>query len=252
MAGKAQSSDSGGIMETVKTIVYAVAIALFVRTFAYEPFNIPSGSMKPTLLVGDYLFVSKFSYGYSKHSLPLSLPLFEGRVFDEMPERGDVAVFKLPSDNRTDYIKRIVGLPGDRIQVKESILFINGEAVGLESLGDFTDEQYFDARLGEQKVPMFEETLPGGRTHLILEMTDRGRLDNTGVFEVPEGHVFAMGDNRDNSQDSRVRNVGFVPLVNLVGRADFLLFSVNGAARWYEIWNWPWAIRYDRLFQPIG
>ena len=249
--GGSAASSSGGIMETVKTIVYAVAIALFVRTFAYEPFNIPSGSMKPTLLVGDYLFVSKFSYGYSKHSLPFSLPIFEGRLMESLPERGDVAVFKLPSDNRTDYIKRIIGLPGDRVQVKNSILYINGEMVQLTDIGQFVDEQYYDNRLGEQKVPMFEETLPNGRTHLLLEMTNRGRLDNTGIFEVPDGHVFAMGDNRDNSQDSRVRNVGFIPLENLVGRADFLLFSVNGAARWYEVWNWPWAIRYDRLFQPI-
>lgn len=249
---KAQTEGSGGIVETFKTIVYAVAIALFVRTFAYEPFNIPSGSMKPTLLVGDYLFVSKFSYGYSKHSLPLSIPLFDGRIFGSLPQRGDVAVFKLPSDNRTDYIKRIIGLPGDRIQVKKSVLYVNGEAVGLEPLGDFIDEEFSDRRMGRQPVPMFEETLPGGRKHPILEMTMRGQLDDTGVFAVPEGHVFAMGDNRDNSQDSRVATVGFVPLENLVGRADFLLFSVNGAARWYEIWNWPWAIRYDRLFQTIG
>lgn len=242
---------SGGIMETVKTIVYAVAIALFVRTFAYEPFNIPSGSMKPTLLVGDYLFVSKFSYGYSKHSLPFSLPLFNGRVWASLPERGDVAVFKLPSDNRTDYIKRIVGLPGDRMQVIDGVLHINDVPVELTSAGDFIDEQYFDRRMGEQKVAMFKETLPNGREHFVLDMTKSGRLDNTGVFQVPEGHLFAMGDNRDNSQDSRARNVGFVPIENLVGRADFLLFSVNGAASWYEVWNWPWAIRYDRLFQTI-
>lgn len=239
---------SGGIKDTVKTLVYAIAIALFVRTFAYEPFNIPSGSMKPTLLVGDYLFVSKFAYGYSRYSLPLGLPLFSGRIFGSLPERGDVAVFKLPSDNRTDYIKRIVGLPGDRVQVLRGVLHINGEAVRLEALPPFTDD--LDGR--EVAIPMYAETLPGSdESHEILDLTERGRLDNTDVFVVPEGHVFAMGDNRDNSLDSRTTNVGFVPIENLIGRADLLMFSVDGSARIWEPWKWPWAIRYNRLFRPI-
>ncbi len=242
------SKKSGGIKDTLKTLVYAIAIALFVRTFAYEPFNIPSGSMKPTLLVGDYLFVSKFAYGYSQYSLPLGLPLFSGRIFGSLPERGDVAVFKLPSDNSTDYIKRIVGLPGDTVQVINGVLQINGEAVKLEALAPFVDDM--DGR--EVAIPMYAETLPGSdESHLILDLTERGRLDNTDVFVVPEGHVFAMGDNRDNSLDSRTTNVGFVPIENLIGRADLLMFSVDGSARIWEPWKWPWAIRYNRLFRPI-
>ena len=240
-------SRSSSFKETIRTLVYAVAIALFVRTFAYEPFNIPSGSMKPTLLVGDYLFVSKFSYGYSRYSLPFSLPLFDGRILEAMPERGDVAVFKLPSDNKTDYIKRIVGLPGDKIQMINGILHINGNPVEVRRIGTFLDDE--NGRNKEE--PLYQETLPNQRVHEMLDLTALGALDNTRVYEVPEGHVFAMGDNRDNSLDSRVDHVSFVPLVNLIGRADFLLFSVNGGARLWEPWKWPWAIRYDRLFEPI-
>jgi signal peptidase I len=239
---------TGGVKDTLKTLVYAIAIALFVRTFAYEPFNIPSGSMKPTLLVGDYLFVSKFAYGYSKYSLPLSLPLFSGRIFGSLPERGDVAVFKLPTDNKTDYIKRIVGLPGDRLQVINGILHVNGDAVDVEPVGPFMDEM--NGR--EIAVASYRERLPeSDREHLILDLTERGRLDNTGVFEVPPGHVFAMGDNRDNSLDSRTDAVGYIPLENLIGRAEIMMFSVDGSARIWEPWKWPWAIRYDRIFKRI-
>ncbi len=239
---------SGGIKDTVRTLVYAIAIALFVRTFAYEPFNIPSGSMKPTLLVGDYLFVSKFAYGYSRYSLPLSLPLFSGRIFEALPEHGDVAVFKLPTDNKTDYIKRIVGLPGDRLQVKGGILHVNGEPADLEPIEPFIDDM--DGR--QNPVARFLETLPGtDQPHAILDLTERGRLDNTPVFAVPAGHVFAMGDNRDNSLDSRTDAVGFIPIENLIGRAEIMMFSVNGSARIWEPWKWPWAIRYDRLLKRI-
>ncbi len=238
---------SGGIRETVKTLVYAVGIALVVRTFLFEPFNIPSGSMKPTLLVGDYLFVSKFAYGYSRYSLPLGLPLFSGRILERLPTRGDVVVFKLPSDNKTDYIKRVIGLPGDRIQVLNGIVQINGVPVPQEPVGQFDED--FDG----QAVPvaMFEEQLPEGRRHLIINLTDTGNLDNTGVYEVPAGHVFAMGDNRDNSLDSRVANVGFIPLENLIGRAELLFFSVNGHSSFWQPWTWPWGIRYGRLFNVI-
>ncbi len=239
----------GGVKDTVKTLIYAIAIALFVRTFAYEPFNIPSGSMKPTLLVGDYLFVSKFAYGYSKYSLPLSLPLFSGRILGALPERGDVAVFKLPTDNKTDYIKRIIGLPGDQVQVTNGVLHLNGEAVELEPIGRFVDEM--DGR--RVAVPEYAETLPGSdRQHFILDLTERGRLDNTPVFEVPPDHVFAMGDNRDNSLDSRTDAVGYIPIENLIGRAEIIMFSVNGTARIWEPWKWPWAIRYDRIFKRIN
>lgn len=236
---------SKSFWETVRTLVYAVAIALAVRTFLYEPFNIPSGSMKPTLLVGDYLFVSKFAYGYSRHAFPFSLPLFEGRIFGQLPERGDVAVFKLPSDGRTDYIKRIVGLPGDRIQVKGGILYVNGEPAERVRTEDFLD--------GISKVKRYHETMPdGGPTYDVLDISERGSLDNTRVYEVPADHVFAMGDNRDNSLDSRVlSDVGFIPVDNLIGRAEIIFFSTNGDARLWEIWKWPIAIRFRRLFNLI-
>ena len=240
-------SRSKGLWETARTLVYAVAIALAVRTFLYEPFNIPSGSMKPTLLIVDYLFVSKFAYGYSRHSLPFSLPLFEGRIFGELPERGDVAVFKLPSDNRTDYIKRIVGLPGDRLQVRNGILYINGEPDERVRIENFRD----DDGTSNGELARYRETLPGGRSFEVLDIMERGALDNTGVYEVPEGHVFAMGDNRDNSLDSRVPNVGFIPVENLIGRAEIIFFSTNGKARLWEVWKWPIAIRFRRLFHLI-
>ncbi|MGE4218827.1 MAG: signal peptidase I [Alphaproteobacteria bacterium] len=240
-----------GLLETARTVIYAVLIALVVRTFAYEPFNIPSGSMIPTLLVGDYLFVSKFSYGYSKHSLPLSLPLFNGRILSSEPERGDVAVFKLPSDGSTDYIKRIIGLPGDRIQVISGVLHINGEPVTRRRIEDYSYPSRFG---GTRHAAQYIEVLPNGREHRIIEEAgDFGALDNTPEYVVPEAHYFAMGDNRDNSADSRVSGqVGFIPRENLVGRAEFLFFSTDGSASLWEVWKWPFAIRYIRLFNGIG
>lgn len=251
-------------METVRTIVYAVAIAVLVRTFLYEPFNIPSGSMKPTLLVGDYLFVSKFAYGYSRHSLPFSPPIGEGRLFGALPERGDVAVFKLPSNNRTDYIKRIVGLPGDRIQVKGGVLFINDEEVVRAPDVDFVDDgpggrMSCRSIVGDgEGTRRYYETLPAlesgaepVRYSVLDECPDGdGDYDNTQVFTVPEDHVFAMGDNRDNSLDSRAK-VGYVPIENLVGRAEVIFFSTNGNARFWEFWRWPITIRYGRLLNLI-
>jgi signal peptidase I len=244
-----KAKKSGTWSETLKTIVYAVLIAVVVRTFAYEPFNIPSGSMIPTLLIGDYLFVSKLSYGYSKHSLPFSMDLFEGRIFASEPVRGDVAVFKLPADNTTDYIKRIVGLPGDRIQVKRGILHINGTAVKRERVGEYIlDDPYGTTRTYAKYI----ETLPNRRKHFIIESSDHDRLDDTPVYVVPKGHYFAMGDNRDSSLDSRVLNqVGYVPAENLVGRAEFLFFSTDGSARIWEVWKWPSATRFSRFFNGV-
>jgi signal peptidase I len=250
-----KKKSSGGIFETIKTIVYAILIALVVRTVAFEPFNIPSGSMIPTLLVGDYLFVSKFSYGYSRFSLPFGLPLFSGRIFAfGHLRRGDVAVFKLPTDTSTDYIKRIVGLPGDKIQMIHGNLFINGQMVQRRQIDDYLYQEGGATILMHQYI----ETLPRGPgepgiDHRIIKIGDDGPLDNTAVYEVPEGYYFAMGDNRDNSQDSRVVSaVGFIPAENLVGRAEFLFFSTDGSANWWEVWKWPFGIRYGRLFHGVN
>jgi len=233
--------------ETIRTVVIAVLIAVGVRTFAYEPFNIPSSSMVPTLLIGDYLFVSKLSYGYSRHSLPFGLPLFKGRILFTEPEVGDVAVFAYPGDNKTDYIKRIIGLPGDKIEVREGILHINDQAVKRELLSASEI-----AELGYQNATGFfyYETLPNGRRHLIREISDHQTLDNTRPETVRDGHFFAMGDNRDNSLDSRA-DVGQVPFENLVGRAEILFFSHDGSEPWWKIWTWPGAIRFGRIGDAI-
>ena len=244
---------TGGWLESLKTILYAGLIAIGIRTVAFEPFNIPSGSMIPTLLVGDYLFVSKYAYGYSKHSMPFSPDLFSGRILGSLPARGDVAVFKYPRDNTTDYIKRIVGLPGDRIQMRGGRLWLNGQEVPRESLGLYTVE----GDGPRMTVRRYRENLPGspgarGVGHEILEASDDGQYDNTAEFVVPANHVFAMGDNRDNSLDSREMNaVGFVPVENLVGRAEMIFFSVDGTAAWWEVWAWPMAIRWNRLFSAV-
>jgi len=259
---------TGGWGETVRTVIYAVLIALVVRTFAIEPFNIPSGSMIPTLLVGDYLFVSKFSYGYSKHSFPFSLGFFSGRIFYHEPKRGDVAVFKYPGDqgqglNRTDYIKRIVGLPGDRIQMIGGVLHINGIAVKRERIGDYAKGGFGSY----QKGTLYKETMPKGRSYTVLEYSDDGPSDNTPEFLVPANSFFVMGDNRDDSLDSRTRlmlrditgaprdrdTLGwYVPAENLVGRAEFIFFSHDPSeAGWLEPWKWPEAIRFSRFFMAI-
>ena len=243
-----EKNTQGGLWDTTRTVLYAVFIALFVRSVFAEPFSIPSGSMIPTLLVGDYLFVSKMSNGYSRHSLPLSMPLIKGRIFYKEPKRGDVLVFKLPSDNRTDYIKRLIGLPGDHIQVKEGRLYINGNVVER-----IPEEEYVmrDASGTAHRFQKYTEVLPEGFRHSIIEASDEGSFDNTEEFIVPEDHFFMMGDNRDNSLDSRSIKVGFVPKENLVGKAKFLFFSNDGSAAWWQIWRWPMAVRWSRLFNGI-
>jgi signal peptidase I len=239
MSKKSQESK----FELIKTVFFAGLIALGFRSFLFEPFNIPSGSMVPTLLVGDYLFVSKFSYGYSRYSFPFGIAPFDGRVFEDTPERGDVAVFRQPTDPDVAFIKRIVGLPGDRIQVRDGVLHINDVAVKRTYLGQATAGNGFAV----MNFKVYEETLPNGSRHLIQERSDEDYYDNTPVFEVPERHYFMMGDNRDNSRDSRTTAVGMVPETNLVGRADRLFFSHNGNARIWEFWKWPFAIRYGRI-----
>ncbi len=246
---EAAKKKDGGWFELIRTVFYAVLIALVVRTFAYEPFNIPSGSMKPTLLIGDYLFVSKFAYGYSKYSLPtFGVDLFDGRIFGSDPERGDVAVFRKPTEPDIDFIKRIVGLPGDRIQMIGGVLHINDQPVELTADGIFVDDMCSRTR----EVPQLIETLPNGVSHLILNEIDGHYLDNTDVYLVPDGHYFAMGDNRDQSSDSRVTNsVGFVPAENLIGRAEIIFFSADTCGSLYNPLTWPSSIRWSRLFMSI-
>ena len=250
------------IYENVKTLAYAILLALLFRTLFFQPFYIPSGSMKDTLLIGDFLFVNKMSYGYSRHSCPWSLCPIPGRIFSSEPERGDVIVFKHPV-SRIDYIKRLVGLPGDRIQVVDGILYINGEAAPQEPAGEFLEAYERQGNVGrfpqctnkpvregqECTKTKYSETLPGGFVHSILDV-HQGFADNTQAFVVPEGEYFFMGDNRDNSQDSRfpqhVGGVGTVPFENLVGRADRVVFSSSGRSLWH-VWTW----RSDRFFTPI-
>jgi len=242
-----------GWWETIKIVIQALALAMVVRVFFYQPFNIPSGSMKSTLLVGDYLFVSKLSYGYSRYSFPGGFNLFSGRIFASEPKRGDVAVFKLPRDNSTDYIKRVIGLPGDEVQMIAGQLHINGKAVPKKRIGDFsTHEDGGPLR----RIPMFEETLPNGVTYRVLDSEPNGAFDSVGPYKVPPGHYFMMGDNRDNSTDSRALwGVGYVPLENFVGRAEIIFFSAAfddpDAFRLLTPWRWPLDVRWGRFFNLV-
>ena len=240
-------SKNSNFFGNIKSIIIAIFIALLIRSFIFEPFNIPSGSMKPNLLVGDFIFVSKYSYGFSKHSLPFSIPIISGKLFSNTPERGDVVVFKTPENNRTDYIKRVIGLPGDKIEIKNGIIFINGSEILRKKLNDFIDT---DNKTSNKRVRMYNEYFFNKEIN-ILDITDNGIADNTQLINVPENHFFVMGDNRDNSQDSRfISTVGFIPYENLVGKAQFIFFSLENA-RFLQIWKWPNSIRYERIFQKI-
>ena len=247
------TAQRSGWWDTTVVVLQALAIAMVVRIFFYQPFNIPSGSMKETLLIGDYLFVSKLSYGYSRYSLPYGLNLFAGRIFSAEPKRGDVAVFKLPRDNSTDYIKRVIGLPGDEIEMKNGQLFINGNPVQKVRKGVFTN---IDEDGNKNEIPTFEETLPNGVKYTVLDADKNGPFDNVGPYKVPLKHYFMMGDNRDNSTDSRALwGVGYVPFENFVGRAEIIFFSAAvdepQAFKWTSPWTWPFDIRWKRFFKII-
>lgn len=243
-----KKSRESGLGDTMRVVFHALILAMIVRIFFYQPFNIPSGSMKGNLLIGDYLFVSKFSYGFSKYSFPFSPNLFDGRIWSATPKRGDVAVFKLPRDNSTDYIKRVIGLPGDEIQMRNGVLYINGEAVPKKRVSDFVE----DGHTAGQTIPRFEETLPNGVKYTVLDRDPNGSFDNTNVYKVPEGHYFMMGDNRDNSTDSRYQlGVGFVPLENFVGRAEVVFFSGKEQLSFYDPLGWPSSIRWSRFFRLV-
>ena len=234
-------------IENLKSIFFAIFIALIIRSFFAEPFNIPSGSMKPNLLVGDFIFVSKWSYGFSKHSLPFSIPIIPKKIFSKMPNRGDVVVFKTPQDNRTDYIKRVIGLPGDKIKIINGEILINNKLIIRKKNEDFID---IDKNGFSKRIRKYQEYFINKEIE-VLDIMDNGIVDNTPLYIVPKGHFFVMGDNRDNSQDSRFVNiVGYIPIENLVGKAQFIFFSLENS-RFFEIWKWPKAIRSDRLFKSI-
>ncbi len=246
VADKSQKK-SGGLGETVSVIVQALLLALVIRTLFFQPFSIPSGSMRPTLLEGDYLFVTKWAYGYSKYSLPFSPDIFSGRIWGGSPERGDVAVFKLPPNPSLDYIKRVIGLPGDTIQVRDGQLFINDEPVQRELVGHVDNPDITEVN---RPVEVWRETLPNGISYETLNLTNNSIGDNTEEYVVPPNHYFMMGDNRDNSTDSRF-SVGYVPYENLVGRANIIFFSIAGGASPLEIWQWPSELRLGRIFDMV-
>ena len=237
------------IVENIKTIFYALIIALIIRSFLFQPFYIPSSSMEPNLLIGDRLFVSKYSYGYSRHSLPFSPKIYNKRILTKLPDRGDVIVFKTPADNRTDYIKRLIGLPGDIIQIVNSNLYLNNAKVKKDKI-----EYLTNINCGNKIINaiFFKETLPNGKKYITV-YRNNGTMMNTDKFTVPDNHYFFMGDNRDCSKDSRfLSSVGYVDINNLVGKAQLIFFS-NEKKRgsFFKFWKWGKSLRLERFFKKI-
>ena len=255
IAPSSKSEGANEWVEIVKTIIYALLIALVLRVLLFQPFTIPSASMEPNLFEGDYIIVSKFNYGYSRHSTPISLPssLFSGRLLAREPTRGDIVVFKLPRDTsgRTDYVKRLIGLPGDRIQVRQGVVYINDQPIVRKPMPSGTEDMG-DGMM--RPVQRYQETLPNGVTYLTNSWGDNGDVDNTAVFIVPQGHYFMMGDNRDNSLDSRFPEevgVGFVPFENLEGPAQIVLLSWTPGASLFKPWTWVMNARPSRFFHML-
>lgn len=246
MATTAKAKDDNVVRETFSVIIQALLLALVLRTFLFQPFNIPSGSMKPTLLVGDYIFVSKFSYGFSRYSMPFGPNIFSGRIWGSDPARGDVVVFKYPPDPSKDYIKRVIGLPGDKVQLTDSVVIVNGQSFERVQKGTFSERAYGT----ERSVPIFRETADNGASYQTIDIQPGNLPDNTRVFEVPEGHFFFLGDNRDNSADSRF-DVGMVPAENLVGKAQVIFLSLENETPAWQIWRWPTDMRWGRLFSGL-
>jgi signal peptidase I len=252
--------------ETIRFLLIVFVFALIIRSFIAAPFSIPSGSMLPRLMIGDHLFVAKWPYGYSRFSMPFGIGGFEGRVLAGVPERGDVVVFRHPADNE-DWVKRVIGLPGDTIQVMGGQLVLNGQAVPRHRIGDYSVPVSANSpcrrvgplpreAVGEGGArlcvyPRYRETLPGGTSYDVLDQTETGSGDETGVFRVPEGHVFVMGDNRDDSLDSRFtieqQGVGLLPIENILGRSLVTFFSTDGSASWLLPWTWFTAARWNRI-----
>jgi signal peptidase I len=247
--GSEKSGAANELIEIVKTVVYALLIALFLRVIFFQPFTIPSASMEPNLYEGDYIIVSKWTYGYSHHSIPFSPPIFKGRIFEQAPKRGDIIVFKLPSNSHQDYVKRLVGLPGDRIQVTDGVLQLNGKTVARTDVGKGPASCAMG--LGNEAV-RYQEMIDN-RTFVTNDCGLFEEQDNTEVFVVPAGYYFMMGDNRDNSLDSRVSEyaggVGFVPAENLVGKAQIVLLSWNPEASIFKPWTWVLDARPSRFFK---
>lgn len=249
---KEEAKRTESTWEGIKTFIYAIGLALIFRSFFFEPFHIPSGSMRSNLLIGDYIFVSKYSYGYSNYSFPFSPNLFTGRIWETKPARGDIAVFRLPTNPKIDYIKRVVGLPGEVIKVHDGIVYVNDKPFDQERIdGDFV---YYDEEGYSKQSRRYLETNFEGRQYEVLDHEKFGDVDFTAEFIVPEGHYFMMGDNRDRSQDSRYPNlVGMVPIENFIGRAEMILFSIDPQSEFefWEFWKYPSMFRDGRSFEMI-